>query len=176
MKKAIVVVGPESSGTKNMTRLLILAGYQGSSEHYQPYNDLENLKRDMPEHLVVRWSIPHDSEYVNLPGTIKTLSDLGYHVSSLVTTRDWRCMVESQVNAKHVKNPFQAHRQIRKAYEHIFTELNLSKVYYETVSYESLVYAPVETLFNLGKTYGIKFPENHGIINANSKYLEGTHE
>lgn len=172
MKKAIIVVGPESSGTRNMTRLLTLAGYLGSSAHYQPYNNLENLKKDMPERLVVRWSIPHDSEYVNLLGTIKTLSDLGYQVSSLVTTRDWKCMVESQVNAKHVKDPYQAHKQIRKAYEHIFKELNLSRVYYETVSYESLVYATTKTLFNLGKTYGIKFPVNHGIINANSKYLE----
>ena len=96
--------------------------------------------------------------------------ELGYHVTALVTTRDWSCMVESQVNSGHVKNIFQAKSQIKEAYEYIFTQLNASGVYYETVSYESLVHRPTGTLNNISKTYQLNFPTDHGIKDGNEKY------
>ena len=170
MRNAIIVTGPESSGTRNLTRLILESGYSGKSGHSQPYTTLSNVEIDKPENLVVRWSIPHSDQFVDLSSFIAELKKIGYSVRAIITTRDWNCMIKSQVRTGHVNSIDQAKIRTRQAYQHIFSHLNYSKIYYETVSYESLIYRPIETLKNLGNVYQLDFPLRHRIKNGNKKY------
>ena len=176
MKRAVFVLGAESSGTRNMTRLLVKSGFAGTHEHYQRYDNFETLAKEKPDRFVIRRSVPHALTWVNIQGVIKFLKELGYFVSCIVTIRDWNCMIESQIKAGHVKDERKSRTNIRQAYAHIFSQLYAAGVEYVPVSYESLIHRPTETLERLGKELQINFPEVHGIRDENSKYYSQTKE
>ena len=52
MKKGIIVIGPESSGTRNLTRLLISAGFAGDSGHEQRFFNPEIFKKENQKSLL----------------------------------------------------------------------------------------------------------------------------
>jgi|TARA_Y100000034_G_C6706719_1_gene311959 hypothetical protein len=175
-RRAVFVLGAESSGTRNMTRLLVESGYAGTHEHNQRYDNFELLIQDKPDRVVIRRSVPHGLAWVNTQEVINFLKELGYFVSCIVTIRDWNCMVESQINAGHVKDKRKSKTNIRQAYAHIFSQLYAAGIEYVPVSYESLVQHPTETLERLGEELQINFPEVHGVYDGNNKYYSQTEE
>lgn len=119
MRKAIFVVGPESSGTRMMTEFFIRAGYEGEHGHAQPWDRLEFRK--YPDNIVFRQSMPHGSEWADIVGIIQGMQMANYTPHGIVTWRDPRYMALSQVQAGHSANTDQALKKIKKAILHIDT-------------------------------------------------------
>jgi hypothetical protein len=143
MKTAFLVLGPESSGTRFITKLLLDAGCFGDGDHDQRLDILEDRERinedALPKNetpIVWRRSYPHRGIFVDIGKAVVQLQAKGYDVWAVVTSRDWFPMLQSQVNVGHVLNePIgQAHAQM--AYRYIFKYLP-EDVPFIMVSYES---------------------------------------
>lgn len=140
MAEAFLVLGPESSGTRMMTKILLKAGCLGEATHNQTWDHLHFPVGDQP--IVFRRSIPHAKKMPDITSIVARMQYSGYDVSVIVTVRDWHAMALSQVSNRHVKSEKEAIMNIRSAYPHIFRFLDVMSngiVPYYIVSYESIV-------------------------------------
>jgi hypothetical protein len=134
MKRAFLVYGAESSGTRLLTRILILAGCSGDDGHEQRWDNLA------PSGDLVVWrrSFPHAREVPDVVAMADRLRLLGYSVQALVISRDWYAAARSQVKAGHVPDVVMAERNLSNAYPYIFRGLAAANCPWRGVSYESL--------------------------------------
>jgi len=144
--EAIIVVGPESSGTRIMTKILIACGAWGDHGHNQRMDKKVPEGKDL---VVWRRSLPHGSrakkrDWPDLWEMKKALRAAGYCDPLLIgMTRDFKSMVKSQVKNGHVLSEIEAKNNIDDAYHMIcsspfeddFADICL-------VSYETLVAHP----------------------------------
>lgn len=132
MKKAFIVCGPESSGNHLMTSVLIKHGCQ-----------LE-LKLDFtpPKDGLVVWqgSMPKDTRWYSISDVAKKYRKYDYDVVLIVLSRSWFAMASSQVKNHRPNNLDEAYAAIRRAYRHIFSEIEKINLKYVVVNYESLIY------------------------------------
>lgn len=164
-KHAILVVGPESSGTRLMTAALIAAGCTGDATHEQ------RLDESPPDDPLIVWrrSYPHFHNWPDSRDCIHRLRAAGYDVSVAVMTRDWHCMSSSQVRSGHVPDRSTALAHIRRAYVEIFEAMRAATVPFVLVSYESLVQYRQAALKRVLAEFGLK-PAAIEIRDANRKY------
>ncbi len=136
MVNAYLVVGPESSGTRLLSKVLMSAGCLGSDQHSQEWDD---LKFPLPEKpIVFRRSLPHDRQWPDIGEIITKMRNAGYNVHVLVTTRDWHPVIQSQLaSTNHFGYP-RILEHIRKAYTMIMVEVNKLHAPFTMSSYESL--------------------------------------
>jgi len=114
VKRAYFVVGPQSSGTRMMTRALLQAsGGYGSSEHNQPMDDLNFEAR--PETIVFRRSVPHSGRWPDLKRIARRMLSCGYEVKFVRMHRQRNFLVRSQIRVGHVPRESQAHAEIERA-------------------------------------------------------------
>ena len=78
MRKAFIVVGPESSGTRATTKVLGLGGCFGDAEHDQRIDSFL-VKNQLPPNvgdspIVLRRSVPHEGVFPDLHKLDKSLS------------------------------------------------------------------------------------------------------
>jgi hypothetical protein len=137
-KLCILVLGPESSGTRLITRLLIAGGAVGDGDHDQRF-DIEPPRHEPV--AVWRRSIPHRHEWPNIGSMVDVLQARAYHVEAVVTQRDWWPMTQSQIGP-HVADRHEAEANIRRAYAHIYGSLAACSVPFVTVSLEGLILRP----------------------------------
>jgi len=165
--RAILVVGPESSGTRLMTAALIAAGCTGDATHQQRFD------KRLPDQPLIVWrrSYPHFHSWPNSKARINRLKDAGYDVSLAVMTRDWHCMSSSQVRSGHVSDRATAMANIRRAYVEIFEALRSTTAPFVVVSYESLVRYREAALKRVLAEFGLK-PAAIEIRDANRKYFQ----
>src|SRR6266540_4276722 len=106
MKRAYLVLGPESSGTRFVTKLLIDAGCLGDGDHEQRLDKPGDQSRELLEEallphdetpIVWRRSYPHGGQWVDISQAVGQLRRKGYDVHAVVTTRDWFPMIQSQL-------------------------------------------------------------------------------
>lgn len=170
INRAFLVLGPESSGTRLMTRLLITAGCYGDDGHKQRLD--EHIPDNEPL-IVWRRSVPHDGQYPDLAKMVKGLRAVGYVVTAVIMSRDWHAMAESQVNAPHTRSKKVAAANTRDAYRHIFAYLPY-QVPYELVNYESLTRRPETAVKRLYERLGLDVPAGAWtyIYDGNAKYYE----
>ncbi len=102
MKKAFLVLGPESSGTRFITKLLINAGCFGDSDHDQRLDILEDRERINEEELphddtpiVWRRSYPHRGIFADIGNPIRQLRQIGYDVRAVIMTIP-QCLYQGQ--------------------------------------------------------------------------------
>ncbi|MBN1814714.1 MAG: hypothetical protein JXA14_22935 [Anaerolineae bacterium] len=154
MKQAFFVVGPESSGTRLLTRVLIRSGCFGDDGHRQRMDDLVFYGR--PSHIAFRRSVPHDGGWPDLARIVRLMRQAGYDVTALVTVRELQAMAKSQVRAGHVRTISTALGNIERAYRSIFA--GLGKLYGTglfVVPYEAAVLHPpslADLVMSLGLT------------------------
>ena len=119
MKEAILIVGPESSGTKMLTEAFVRLGYFGDYGHSQRLDDMRFSGR--PDRIVLRRSMPHGAEWPNVADIVRRLQDASYHVRPALIWRDKDCCCLSQA-----RNQGHAHeassRNIPEAIERLFAE------------------------------------------------------
>lgn len=106
-RKAVLVLGPEASGTRLVTRIVIAAGYAGNSDHVQ-YYDWQPPKEDQ---IVWRRSLPHGNAWPDLGSSVRELRRDGYEVRAVLTNRLDEPMQQAQ-RRDHVTD-------IRVAKQHI---------------------------------------------------------
>ncbi len=164
--RAFVVLGPVSSGTKLITKLLIKAGCKGSDKHNQPWD--KKLPYD-DELIVWRRSVPHRKwEMPAIRWMVTQLKDRGYETTAVITSRDWYPMAKSIV-LNHPPDTLEAaYESIQAAYPYIFDHLGDTP--YEMVSYEALVLNAEDVLEELFNRLGLLAPKGVDIYNGNEKH------
>jgi len=174
MKQGYFVVGPESSGTRLMTQLLMGVGCFGDYTHDQRLDE-PGLWPD-EQRLVWRRSVPHRHNMPDVFLCIMRMRSNGYNTTVLVMSRDWHSMAISQEQIGHVKSTTEALSNIQLAYTYIFNSLLDATVAFEIVNYEALVARPQECahyLFNrigLGSSKQPKLPVV--VYDGNARYYE----
>lgn len=173
MTVAVLVMAPESSGNRVMTRLLIAAGCAGRAGADQVFD-----QGIPPATQPIVWlrSFPHGGRWANIPQMASLLRLQGYDVKAVVLFRDWNCQRASQVAVPHVVDDAHAKQRIREAYWHIFTGLARAGMLqeYVPVVYEALVAHPVEVLTGILEELGLPtdsvVESATQIVDADAKY------
>lgn len=171
-KRAFVVLGPESSGTRLTTQLLIDAGCYGDATHIQRL-DLQGAPA-WAWSVVWRRSAPFCRSWPDLSALVNHVGALGYQVTAVVTVRDWYAMVQSQIRAGHVADEAQALAHIQRAYRLIFN--SIAGVPFVTCVYESLVQRPKAATKALLNTLRLLPVVSTTIYDGNARYYEVEHE
>ncbi|MBN1815326.1 MAG: hypothetical protein JXA14_26075 [Anaerolineae bacterium] len=161
------MLGPESSGTRLLTGVLIAGGCAGEVTHRQRFDELP--PHDAP-YVVWRRSAPHARSWPDVEGMVGTMREQGYRVVGVVTTRDWMAMCHSQISRGHSPTVEAAERRIRTAYAHIFGHLTRLGVEFITVSYEGLVQRPEATFLWLKERLGLPRTPVVKIRDSNARY------
>ena len=177
VKKAILVLGPESSGLHLMTNILIACGCQGNAGE-GPYDEQpwDKALPTVETPIVWRRSFPHGGKWTDVGSMVGKLQILGYDVSCIIMVREYGAMLDSQVRHVHVQDAEKARVNIRQSYEYIFHYMTRRNAPYVLVSYESLIYQPAPTIANLLKALGLppfdpyRVIEGVGIENRNTKH------
>lgn len=171
-KRAVLVVGPEASGTRFLTRLVMGLGYWGSDGHSQPVDrclaagDLQ----DLPDRIVVRRSMPHGGAWPDLADIVYLLRREDYHVTLLVVLRSMFPCALAQVRAGHVRNRKQAVGNILTALGKLGWVLRAGLADVYLVTYEALCYETEQSLGFLAKVLGGTPPEGVEVLPGNPKY------
>jgi len=169
-KKAFLVLGPESSGTRLVTRCLIAAGCQGWGDHAQGFDTSLDGAGDL---IVWRRSLPHGSQWPDLRQMLLALRCHGYDVRVLVIVRSHYCTVRSQIRARHVENQSQAERNIAQAMCRIVSFVSESNLPVRYVTYEEVVHNS-EAFSRTLEQWGLKW--RTGLRDGNAKYLDPRNE
>lgn len=168
MKRAFIVVGSESSGTRLLTRVLIQGGCYGDHTHFQKF-DREPFNGEDP--IVWRRSVPHGPEHRGLALDAMLGRLAKYKVIVVIIVRNWDATEKSQVAAPHVSQVHQAKTNIKRAYLSIFQQIHYLGLDYEIVTYESLVANPVRTQLRLFDRLELQGKITVSITNENTKWL-----
>lgn len=169
MKRAYLVLGPESSGTRLATRLLMSAGCTGDDGHTQQFDVM--LPR-MTSLIVWRRSVPHDNKWPHIVGMVAALRANDYQVQAVVTTRDWQATILSQITNRLVKDQVEAAANLQRAYRHIFGELEACETPFVVLSYDSLVQRPQQVMRYLARHLALERTPAVEVYDGNAKYLE----
>jgi LPS sulfotransferase NodH len=163
---AYLVLGPESSGTRLMTRILIQAGCLGSDDHDQAFDQALPAADGRP--IVWRRSVPHRREWPDIGLLVRLLREQGYEPQAVVMARDWYATARSQLDAGHVADIDMALANLQQAYQHIYQRVSHC---YVLVTYEGLVQRPIQTLAWLMPMLGLPVPQMR-IYDANAKWYK----
>ena len=177
-KRCFIVVGPESSGTRLVTRLLIAAGCEGDAtahgklenDGWPQHYDVNDPKGETP--IVIRRTLPYHPNRVwpDMEELIARIEGCGYEVLLIETARQQDSMVASQLWNRHIKDAKQGKTEIKRA-TGILDSLNQDKA---VVSYEGLVDDPEGAIAQLYKVCKLRPPKNltEDIYDGNAKYME----
>lgn len=175
-KRCFLVCGPESSGNRLMTRILIRAGCYGD---YNMFQRLDN--EDVPPNIndiVIHRSFPFGNEgegrhWPDLYQIINRFEEMGHKLDHIIVmSRDFRCTIKSQLKANHVHKWEQAQENIIYAYHTIYWQIMLNKYQAKIipVTYEGLVHHPRATLGWLLPALNLPMIETEFIFDANEKW------
>jgi 2-polyprenyl-3-methyl-5-hydroxy-6-metoxy-1,4-benzoquinol methylase len=169
MKKAFIILGAESSGTRLLTSIFVKSGFAGSSEHDQPWD----TKDPDADKIVWRRSVPHGlGELPDIVGMIKQLRKLQYDVGVVVIHREASATLASQVKSfEAVVDEATALDRYQKAYLYIYDSIRKAKASYLVVTYESLYLNQVPVLDGLNKYFDIDL-EPQEVRNENAKWYK----
>ncbi len=178
MKRAYIVTGAESTGTKLITQLLVGAGCSGDGGNIQWV--LEALRLGNPfdcEPVVLRLSMPHGLDDPDLASILWHFKCLGYAPKVIVTTRDWWATTEAHLdNNTHGFNRIHSEHKKMKAYLSIFNALEFTHIPFMIAPYESIVARPAMACKRIVEWCGLSITEDKipDVFDANAKrYGEG---
>lgn len=172
-KRAFIVLGAESSGTRMLTSILIAGGCHGSIEHAQPIDD---PSYDISPYRDVVWrrSVPHGGELLNLPALIDRLNVQGERQIIVVSiSRNRDCNAKSQVWWGHASDYGSACERIDAANYSINSVSNarLTPKWF-TVLYESFVERSEQSQRELWLLLGLPGGTPIATEDGNAKYRE----
>ncbi|MFJ9368818.1 hypothetical protein ACIRRA_30945 [Nocardia sp. NPDC101769] len=121
MRTAYLVLGPESSGTRMLTRAFVAAGCFGDGGHVQRLDCLDF--RGYPDRIVFRQSLPHGDGWPDCPRIVGSMTSAGYAVQPVLILRDKDHTVRSQRARKHAFSRRQARRRITDALDFAYRQL-----------------------------------------------------
>lgn len=143
-KRAFVVMGVPSSGTRLMARILIAAGCVGDGDHAQRWDakppnaePLIVIRRHQPTGRPPAWA--------SQPNIMLELSARGYAVTGIIIARDWHSTIQSMIAAPHVRSQEAGLKLAQSAWRAIFRNLP-DDCPFEVVPYEAIVARPDQWL------------------------------
>lgn len=181
MKRVFIIVGPESSGTRVVTRLFCMAGCVGDYEHEQRLdkfvyeNDvgIDETLGEGHETIVLRRSIPHyPDKRPDILGIGAMFQEAGYEPYYVVTMRDWTCNALSKVVAGHCPAWPEAKECLTKEWADIGSIFAGFDGNFCVVLTSHLFVDPERTLSGLEGWLGLSFPKNAFkiVFDADGKY------
>jgi len=177
--KTYFVIGPESSGTRVTTTILMSAGCVGDDMHSQRLDRFINSDTGLMDEfaeadmLVVRRSVPHGGPhlYPELGEIAAKFEALG-PVLPVICVRDWYANVRSKIQRGHQKNREDGYNALQKEVECISRFLvGWYKPFY--IFNTSLLFGdPWRALCGLMEYTGLQFPPRleSTIFNADAQY------
>jgi hypothetical protein len=170
-RKCFLVYGPESSGTRVMTNLLVNWGCAGEGGHSQLIDSdvWWRAVKDKPDYLVWRRSFPHGGIWPEPSMMIRRLSDHGYQPHFVITLRSKTPCVESQVKVGHVRSHKEGEFKLLQAMCQITAFAISFGVPWSMVTYEGLIYSQ-KLRRALCKELGLKWQDME-FRDENSKHL-----
>jgi hypothetical protein len=144
MKRAFLVLGAESSGTRLLTQILIAGGCHGDPSHEQAFDDWQ-FQDKTP--IVWRRSYPWSIHrlWPNLAlDLLRPLGRFGYEdIMVLISTRDWIATSRSQAapENRHVADEEEALENMAIAYREIFRQVADAGLPSLVVAHEALCLA-----------------------------------
>ena len=165
--KAYLVLGPESSGTRLTTRILINNGCAGSDQHLQPFD--MGIPEDVHGPIVWRRSLPHNGQWDCPEKLIEKLVMGNRGVITIACMRSVHAIAMSQVTKNHVFDSDGARQHIRKAYCKIFEACSPTMV-----SYEAMILNPIEEQRALIASLRLTWCKFTPVHNGNSKHWART--
>lgn len=168
MKTAYLVIGPESSGTRMMTKILIKAGCAGDSGHIQRW-DTQPL---LGNNIVWRRSVPHAGHSLSSVRFANLAKSQGYTPVLIIMNRDWHAAAQSKVSQSLAVDYNSALLAIASAYNFLYEGLNKTDYKFITVSYESLVQRPMKVLKQISLFTKLPINTNYKIKDGNAKWFK----
>ena len=139
--QSFLVLGPESSGTRLATRILIANGCIGDDGHVQRY-DPWHLPGRWP--VVIRRSLPHGGQWPDVVRMIRALTEHG-EVGIVITVRERTATIASQLANGHVRTVADAVRHYKRAMAMMGEVMQQFPASVYILPYEALVLHPQET-------------------------------
>lgn len=171
MPKAFFVFGPESSGTRLMTMLLVSAGCYGDVSHAQRLDKAAPV--GSPENIVWRRSFPHNHHWPDIPDMKNVVENWGYEPMAIVISRDSNATARSQSRVGHAKSPAASLQLQQQAYIRIFSGLYDTGLCFIVVHYDVLVTRPGPYLGWVFQMLSLPMPSDSlisGIRDESAKY------
>ena len=163
-KYAFLVLGAESSGTRMLTKALVLAGVWGDYTHGQRIDNLLGVMDKAPPYVVMRRSLPHARMWPRLDVLSRQLRSGGHKLIPLGIEREERYTIKSQLtDQQHAQTATQARDNIARAKKLIKAQRPLW-----VASYERFV-SNEDYRAGLFAQIGLEVPEMQ-FYNANQKY------
>lgn len=175
-KRAYFVSGPESSGNRLITRLLVAGGCHDdeliTTQRGHGFYSTAGTFYKLPDLIVVRRSVPYGIEWPDIKGLIAQLKEAMYDVTVVVPVRDWNGIAHSQ-SKNYTRTMSEALQMIERAYQEIFAAAYEMRVSMVMCSFEALVDQPVKYRNWLLGHLGLNAPDQFEEINdANQKYYK----
>lgn len=172
MKTLFWVLGPESSGNRFFTRVLISAGCAGDGDHYQRWDD-SNFKDAPDTDIVWRRSLPYGPVWPDLDQMLATVKAAGcMDVRVFWLFRNREPTIKSQLEKKYVKTELEAWKNIERAHFLIGKFIYRHDLPAQIVRYERIMRNPKYIEVLLGR-WGLAIPELPEIKNGNTKWETG---
>ena len=138
MKIAYFVIGPESSGTRMLTKAFCTLGIYGDFKHKQRMDDLDFSKT--PDRIVIRRSLPHGDAWPAIADLVNLMKQAGYNIIvPLLIVRDKDATIKSQLRHAHAKAVPEARANIQFSIDHTMRELANVGLWPVVVTYEPFV-------------------------------------
>ena len=167
-KRGFLVLGPESSCTRLVTKILIVAGgCAGSYDHVQPFDDLPMGDAD---NVVLRRSIPHGGQTPDLSSVADMFGSR--ELLCVVAVRDWHCTAMSQVEVGLASSFAVAKQRISQATLTIWEFILSSGLPFVVVTAESLMLHPESAQRQLLESIGLRYDQLVPIADCNDKHYQ----
>lgn len=166
-KRAFVVVGPESSGNKLLSALLVRAGCVGDArdDGLDIWSVIEPA--DEPRVSLI-YSFPCGQTWPDLRNVYWRLQNKGYLTWFLVVARDPWCVYQSQETRRLKPLPV-AMANYQRAYREIFTQLHAIDAPFLIVPYEAITSEPVRSVRRLLELLGLPTDNLGGPLKINGR-------
>ena len=166
MKRAILVLGPESSGTRLVTRMLVEAGCKGNADHYQWFDDHEF--EGSP--VVWRRSFPHGKRWPDLARMQGRLAEAGYSTSAIVVVREHHSNVQSSVYRGRTPDRLLASVTVQQGFLRLFRELDRTGMPFVVLTYEAICAGPEQMQEWLSEAFGLPGVSRVEVEDGNRKW------
>ena len=136
-RQAFYIIGPESSGTRMLTKAFINVGCFGDGSHVQRMDHMNFA--NMPDVIVYRNSVPHATVTPPIAQLYRRMGECGYTVFLIIIDREDYYMELSQVKRWHQEDVDSARESIALAREYIAKQVEELGIQPILVQYENFV-------------------------------------
>lgn len=171
MMKAFIILAPENSGSKMLTRYFIEAGCLGEAGYTQAFDN----SLPSPEKQIV-WkthNLNSNSKTIEIKTAITKVIEAGYEPIVLLLFRDPYAIAKGQVQRGFEKEFSEALTLVYSWYVKAFEFLKKQKIPWTILSYESVIAYKQDYLQMVLSDHKLDYPKQFYIDDQNKKHFGG---